>query len=53
MKVIIIRPSGSIRVRRGGGWNYLRAYAQVAVRFGYNPGNRDSDLGLRLILVMR
>lgn len=42
--------SGSIRVNRGGGWNYDAGRCRVSIR-GYDaPGYRRNDLGLRLAL---
>jgi formylglycine-generating enzyme required for sulfatase activity len=41
--------SGSYRVNRGGGWNNDAAYARVARRNFYSPGNRFRNLGVRLL----
>ena len=43
--------SGSIRVNRGGGWNYSAGYCRVAYRNNYSPGDRNSDLGFRVVLL--
>lgn len=42
--------SGSNRVDRGGGWNDGAGYCRVSYRGVYAPGDRGSDLGLRLAL---
>jgi len=45
-------PSGaSVRVIRGGGWDYDPRGARSADRDGYTPGLRSSDLGFRLARV--
>jgi len=41
--------SGSRRVNRGGGWNIVPRRARVANRGSYTPGDRISDLGVRLL----
>ena len=41
--------SGTLRVSRGGGWNYYARFCRSAYRYGYEPGNRGSNLGLRLV----
>jgi formylglycine-generating enzyme required for sulfatase activity len=41
--------SGSIRVFRGGGWGSAPQSARVAYRSGGDPGDRGSDLGVRLL----
>mgnify|MGYP006283451271 FL=1 len=40
----------SHRVRRGGGWNYFARHCRAAYRYGSEPVNRFSYLGLRLAL---
>jgi formylglycine-generating enzyme required for sulfatase activity len=42
-------PSGSHRVRRGGGWLYGAQRCRSAHRYGSAPGNRLDDVGLRLL----
>lgn len=42
--------SGSIRVLRGGSWNFNASYCRVSYRFYYSPTNRSGILGLRLAL---
>ena len=41
--------SGTIRVRRGGGWNYDARDVRVALRFGGIPAARYNFLGFRLV----
>ena len=41
--------SGSLHVRRGGSWNSGPRYARVANRSDAGPGNRGSNLGVRLL----
>ncbi len=40
--------SGSIRVRRGGGWDNRASYARVAFRHNKQPGSSYHALGFRL-----
>ena len=40
--------AGSLRVFRGGSWDYTARYLRVATRNGYNPVNRYLTLGFRL-----
>ena len=40
--------SGSARVLRGGSWDDLTRYCRSAIRFRYDPGYRDNNLGFRL-----
>ena len=42
--------SGSVRVCRGGGWDYEAARCRSATRFGDDPSGRCSSLGFRLVL---
>jgi len=42
--------SGSYRVYRGGGWYYYARYCRVSCRGSHTPGDRNSNLGLRLAL---
>ncbi len=42
--------SGSLRVYRGGSWNYAEWHCRVSERSGDKPNNRASDFGLRLAL---
>ena len=44
------RPTeGSSRVVRGGSWGSPSPFLRSACRFGFDPGNRDGDLGFRLL----
>jgi sulfatase modifying factor 1 len=40
---------GPLRVIRGGSWRLVPRYARVAYRYWSEPGDRDYDLGLRLV----
>ncbi len=40
--------SGSIRVVRGGSWDFVPQYCRVADRYNFSPGNRGSYMGFRL-----
>lgn len=42
--------SGSLRVRRGGSWNYYARGCRSSLRYGYGPSHRFNFLGLRLAL---
>jgi formylglycine-generating enzyme required for sulfatase activity len=42
--------TGSLRVFRGGSWNFRAACCRSAVRSGDSPGLRDDSLGFRLAL---
>lgn len=42
--------SGSNRVGRGGGWQYLACFCRSSYRYGYGPADRYIFLGLRLAL---
>ncbi len=44
-------PNGSLRVYRGGGWNYSAEYCRAASRYGSVPASSGSTLGLRLARV--
>ena len=41
--------SGSLRVRRGGSWNFNAGFCRSAIRFGNTPVYRDNDLGFRVL----
>ncbi len=41
---------GSIRVSRGGGWEFIAKFCRVAQRFRFPSGRRYAYLGLRLAL---
>ena len=41
--------SGSLRVRRGGSWDYDAGYASVCRRNHYAPYFRNGDLGFRVV----
>ncbi len=40
--------TGSLRVRRGGGWNNSSGRCRAAYRNGLTPGGRAAGLGFRL-----
>jgi hypothetical protein len=40
---------GTSRVVRGCSWSFTAHYFRSACRFGFDPGNRDGDLGFRLL----
>ena len=42
--------SGSLRVSRGGSWNYNAWFCRVSYRSHYAPSSANRDLGLRLAL---
>ncbi len=42
--------SGSLRVRRGGGWYLTARFCRSALRFRNSPGSRGDSLGFRLAL---
>jgi formylglycine-generating enzyme required for sulfatase activity len=42
--------TGSYRVRRGGGWDYVEGYCRVSNRIIIIPGDGYSNLGFRLVL---
>ena len=42
--------TGSHRVIRGGGWNFTAEWARVATRNVGSPWNRNSSVGLRVVL---
>lgn len=43
--------SGSNRVIRGGSWYYSASYCRVAIRNYDSPGNRNYNLGFRVVLL--
>ena len=43
--------SGSDRVIRGGSWNGSASYCRVADRYSNSPGNRNGNLGFRVVLL--
>ena len=43
--------TGSDRVLRGGSWNIDGGNCQSAFRYGFEPGDRINDLGLRVARV--
>ncbi|TLD45951.1 MAG: Serine/threonine-protein kinase pkn1 [Accumulibacter sp.] len=45
------RPDTTRRVVRGGSWNNNRDNARCAYRNDNDPGNRNNNLGLRLVCV--
>ena len=42
--------SGSLRVIRGGSWNFNASFCSSSYRYGHSPDLRYDDLGLRLVL---
>jgi formylglycine-generating enzyme required for sulfatase activity len=44
--------TGSSRVDRGGGWDYVARYCRSARRYSYWPGLRSDHLGLRVSRVL-
>ncbi len=44
--------SGSIRVRRGGGWNYVSGYCRAAYRIRDSPSYRNGSRGFRAVLAI-
>ncbi len=45
--------SGSNRVLRGGSWYCSSGYCRSAYRYRFEPGDRDNDIGLRVVLLPR
>ena len=41
----------NFRVLRGGSWNYSSKYLRSAVRFRYNPDQKDHGVGFRLVRI--
>ncbi|KFB77789.1 SUMF1/EgtB/PvdO family nonheme iron enzyme [Candidatus Accumulibacter cognatus] len=41
--------SGQSRVLRGGSWHLNAAYARASRRYGYPPGDRNGNVGFRLV----
>jgi len=41
--------TGTLRVHRGGGWNYIDACARSANRYFLGPFERSNDMGFRLV----
>jgi len=41
--------AGGSRVSRGGCWGFTPAYARSAIRFAFEPGNRLTVLGFRVV----
>ncbi|MBF0451422.1 MAG: SUMF1/EgtB/PvdO family nonheme iron enzyme [Candidatus Magnetomorum sp.] len=46
-------PMGSNRVIRGGGWNSNARNCRSANRNGNSPGNRNNNVGFRLVSPLR
>jgi formylglycine-generating enzyme required for sulfatase activity len=40
--------SGTLRVVRGGAWDYSARWCRVSIRYSFASGSRYSDLGFRL-----
>ncbi|MBQ6764314.1 MAG: SUMF1/EgtB/PvdO family nonheme iron enzyme, partial [Paludibacteraceae bacterium] len=45
------KSSGSNRVNRGGSWNNNASNCRVANRNNNSPGNRNNNLGFRVVLL--
>ena len=43
-------PTGSLRVFRGGFWDYYAWYCRSAFRYNFNPDSSYSYLGFRVVL---
>jgi formylglycine-generating enzyme required for sulfatase activity len=43
--------SGTLRVVRGGSWNFQAKYCRAAERSGFVPGARSLDVGFRVVCV--
>jgi formylglycine-generating enzyme required for sulfatase activity len=41
--------SGKFRCVRGGSWTHISMSARAVGRDGWNPGDRDSDVGFRVV----
>ena len=41
---------GTERVVRGGSWNTPERFCRTAFRYGITPGNRNGDMGFRLVM---
>jgi formylglycine-generating enzyme required for sulfatase activity len=44
---------GTLRVVRGGSCYNIGRFCRAAYRFGVAPGNRDLDVGMRVVMVLR
>jgi formylglycine-generating enzyme required for sulfatase activity len=44
-------PTGTLRVVRGGSCFNIGRFCRASYRFGVTPGNRDLDVGLRLVMI--
>jgi formylglycine-generating enzyme required for sulfatase activity len=45
-------PDGSLRVVRGGSCYNIGRFCRATYRFGITPGNRDIDVGLRVVMTL-
>jgi formylglycine-generating enzyme required for sulfatase activity len=45
--------TGNLRVVRGGSCCNIGRFCRSAYRFGVAPGNRDHDVGMRLVMVLK
>jgi formylglycine-generating enzyme required for sulfatase activity len=46
-------PTGALRVVRGGSCLNIGRFCRSAYRFGVSPGNRDIDVGMRVVMTVR
>jgi len=46
---MLIKISGSRRVRRGGGWLLVAYFCEVSLRDDIDPFNRFSSVGFRVL----
>ena len=46
-------PTGTLRVVRGGSCYNIGRFCRSAYRFGISPGNRDLDVGFRVVLEIK
>ena len=44
-------PVGTLRVVRGGSCYNIGRFCRAAYRFGVSPGNKDIDVGMRVVMV--
>ncbi len=43
-------PRDAYRVLRGGAWGLVAEYCRSAARYGFTPGDRNDNIGFRLVL---
>ena len=44
-------PDSTDRVYKGGSWRDIGYHCQAAMRFGFGPSTRQSNIGFRLVRV--